>query len=164
MSNGPPSPQLKERSALSIRDCAWLAIYSLRAFCELARARWRLRKIGPREIQNGNWDAGQAASVQSAPCDKDLKLSIEHISFVVPRIAAYLPWRADCLVQAIAAQNWLLSENISSEIIVGVRNSQHDGFNAHAWLRCGNAVIIGGDVSGYETLLESNLSTTTKSE
>ncbi|MEH6756663.1 MAG: lasso peptide biosynthesis B2 protein [Parasphingorhabdus sp.] len=53
--------------------------------------------------------------------------------------------KATCLVQAISAQ-WIFNlRGYSSHIQVGVKENERLKLEAHAWLLCGNRVIIGGN-------------------
>jgi hypothetical protein len=64
-------------------------------------------------------------------------------------MARRVPWRSDCMVQAMAAQRWLASSNIPSTMTIGVRKDAPEGFGAHAWLQVGDAMVTGGDFSSY---------------
>ena len=76
----------------------------------------------------------------------------DRIAFVIPRVAARVPWRADCLVQALAAERWLASAGIASRLTLGVPRDKRPDFEAHAWLTAGNRIVTGGDISGYVPL------------
>lgn len=78
---------------------------------------------------------------------------IKRVSFVVPRMGARVPWRADCLVQALAAQRWLRRRGVVSSIVVGVRKPAPADFEAHAWLMAGDRVVTGGPVDSYTVIL-----------
>lgn len=58
--------------------------------------------------------------------------------------AARLVARPTCLVRAIAGQRLLAMKGYGSEIRVGVRASNDAGFEAHAWLKAGETVVLGG--------------------
>jgi hypothetical protein len=75
------------------------------------------------------------------------------VAFAIPRVAARLPWRADCFIQAMAAQHWLRSKGITSELTIGTRKDSHGTFQAHAWLTCNDKIITGGDIRGYVPLV-----------
>ena len=78
---------------------------------------------------------------------------VERIAFVVPRVASRVPWKSDCLVQALAAQRWLRAARIKSTLSIGVREQRAAEFEAHAWLSVGNMLVTGGDLSGFDSLL-----------
>ena len=77
---------------------------------------------------------------------------VERIAFVVPRVASRVPWKSDCLVQALAAQRWLRAARVKSTLSIGVRQLHEAGFEAHAWLSVGNMLVTGGDIAGFDPL------------
>lgn len=127
-----------------------LLIASLRALWALALARWALHRIGAIGVVRRNTDADQTAraldpEIVTTRCDT--------VAFVIPRIARRVPWRADCLVQALAGQSWLHADGIASEIVVGTARQADGSFEAHAWLRQGDRIILGGDIARFKPLL-----------
>lgn len=67
--------------------------------------------------------------------------------------ARLVPWRSDCLVQAMAAQRWLRREGRQTQLVIGVHKDPAGRFEAHAWLRCGMVTVTGGDVARFTPLL-----------
>ena len=125
------------------RDC-------VRATIELALANRRLGSRSAQELLTPQAANGKAAA-PAALSDGQAAL-VARVAFAVPRVGAYLPWRSDCLVQALAAQRWLASKAVKSEICIGVRKPADLEFEAHAWLEAGGTVVTGGDISGYTPL------------
>lgn len=115
------------------------ALDLLRAAWELALARRRLGKADARSFTTRG---------ESPPITQD----IDRIAFAIPRMAARVPWRSDCLVQALAAQRWLERQGIGSTIHIGVRSDGDRSLDAHAWLTAGDRVVVGGDVGQYARL------------
>jgi hypothetical protein len=76
---------------------------------------------------------------------------IERVSYAVPVMGSRVPWRSDCLIQALAARRWLARASISSDVCIGVRKNE-EGFQAHAWLKVGERIVTGGDTSSYAEL------------
>ena len=111
----------------------------LRAAAELLIARARLPRLTTAELIKLRAD-GEALPPSA---------TIDRVSFAIPRVAARMPWRSDCLVQALAAQRWLAAYKIPTSLVLGVRK---DGgtFAAHAWLKAGEHVVTGGDISRYQ--------------
>ena len=109
---------------------------------ELAIARLRLNS---RDVQ----------ALIAAPAGPPTKLNprqaalVKRVSYFIPRVAARLPWRADCLVQAIAAERWLGRHGIATVLTLGVPRDRPADFEAHAWLSAGSRIVTGGDISGY---------------
>lgn len=122
-----------------------------RAGVELARAR---RLMGTRTTQE-LLNAARGDSGMSAPhsLSEHQRSMIRRIAFAVPRVGARVPWRADCLVQAIAAQRWLRQEGISTTLHIGVRKETATDFEAHAWLMHGDTMITGDNGKDFTTLV-----------
>lgn len=123
--------------------------YSARGLLELMRARLIFAKLEAKSIRARNRMAMDRAvrSQSSAPG------VIERIGYVLPRLSDRLPWRSDCLVQAIAGQNWLATMGLASEIQIGVELPDGGKFGAHAWLKHGETVVTGGEIERYHLLL-----------
>ncbi|WAT17022.1 lasso peptide biosynthesis B2 protein [Aurantiacibacter sp. MUD11] len=143
-------PGFEARSVL-IR---WVAMvrFAVRAICELARGRLAFARNAPSAfVRNNRNIAASGRSPENAfPGDE---LLARQVSFMIPRIARRVPWRSDCLVQALAAQKWLESAGIASNLTIGVEKSGGGDFNAHAWLTYGDKVVTGGEIDAYEVLL-----------
>lgn len=117
----------------------------LRAAIELGLARLRLEQHCPTLKQ---------ADRQDLPLDRRKTALVDRVTYVIPRVAARLPWRADCLVQALAAERWLASAGIATRLTIGVPRVKRPDFEAHAWLTAGDKVVTGGDISGYVPLVK----------
>lgn len=128
-----------------------LLILAARALWVLAASRWALHRIGPAGVQRRNANATKASHL---PAPETMDAQCDAVAFIIPRIARRVPWRADCLVQALAGQHWLRSHGIASEIVVGTARHTDGGFEAHAWLRIGERIILGGDIARFQPLLE----------
>ena len=129
-----------------------LALLALapRVALELARARIVLARLDARMIPRLNARAAQRGGVLSRSS------KVDAVAWLVPRIARRLPWRADCLVQALAGQRCLGASGLASRVVIGAETSSAAGFSAHAWLVCGERVVTGGDISRYTPLLGEN--------
>jgi hypothetical protein len=129
--------RLSQARALSLRNWADLA----RAVWELALANRRLaRGASPEEIV-------RPPSGQMAHPDPAL---IARVGWAIPRAAAVVPWRSDCLRQATAARRWLGQAGIPTEIRLGARKDEAGRFHAHAWLICEGEVLIGGSIEAFQ--------------
>jgi hypothetical protein len=134
---------MRRLSAVEIADL-------VRATKELALARHRLAVMSPPELlavayDRGNRDADQAGPAASAYARR--------VGIAIGRMSSRVPWRASCLVQALAARRWLSHRGIESSLFVGVRRQAAQRVEAHAWLVCVDDVITGGDITGYRELL-----------
>ena len=64
---------------------------------------------------------------------------------------------ATCLTQALAAQVLLAQSGHNSQIEIGVTKDAQRRFLAHAWVVCGDEIVIGGaDVDRYVPLAAWN--------
>ena len=109
---------------------------------ELALARIRLGSAQVRDL------APEAAAESEAASPAGMKLA-ELLAYVVPRVARRMPWRSDCLVQALAARHWLGAQGVTSRLHIGSRSSAEKGFEAHAWLTVGELVVTGWDIENF---------------
>ncbi|MEP3052407.1 MAG: lasso peptide biosynthesis B2 protein [Erythrobacter sp.] len=135
-------------------DLVWFVPCFARAIYHLARARLKLRRVSPIAIKARNRALLEAFADNGIDAGS-LEILLDRLSFTIPRTAGRMPWRADCLVQAFAAQDILASKSIGSAVVIGVKNDDCDGFAAHAWLECGSRTITGGEIQGYAELLHS---------
>lgn len=62
----------------------------------------------------------------------------------VERICKRTPWASKCLVRALTAQRLIFKETITTTLYLGVKEKDK-AILAHAWLRCDNYIITGGD-------------------
>lgn len=131
-------------------DVGWLVAYGLRGLFELVRARIAFSRLQARAIVARNHAVAASARRDAACADPALA---PRIGYIIPRISARLPWRSDCVIQAMAAQNWLAAHGLASEIQIGVELPQPGPFGAHAWLVHNGAVVTGGDIARYDLLL-----------
>ena len=117
-----------------------------RAAFELGLARLRLKSRHARALIT-------APATETMSLDRRQVALIERVAFAIPRVAARLPWRADCLVQALAARRWLGHLGITTTLTLGVPRDKPAEFEAHAWLTAGTRIVTGGDISGYVPLV-----------
>lgn len=134
--------------ALRLRDARWAVPMTLEALVRLIRARRAFGRLQAREIPDRNATAAQSESPGMAD-----EVLADRVGFVIARLAKRLPWRSDCLIQAIAAQDWLARHHMASEIRIGVERPESGPFAAHAWLVRHERIITGGDIGRYSLLL-----------
>lgn len=65
------------------------------------------------------------------------------VGIAVVRAAAWLPWDARCLVQALAARLMLRRRGVPSVLVFGVAK-ETDQITAHAWLVAAGGMVCGG--------------------
>ncbi|WP_185960228.1 lasso peptide biosynthesis B2 protein [Erythrobacter insulae] len=139
-------PALGQKPAL--RDIGWLAHYSLRGSWQLIKARIAFRNFAASDLVRRN-KAARTVTLEGIGTDP---VHLARIAYVLPRLSHRLPWRSDCLIQSMAAQDWLAASGLESEIQIGVEKPENGAFAAHAWLIHRGAVVTGGDVSKYAVL------------
>ena len=123
---------------------------SFRALVQLVRARRRFSALTVRQIQALN---AHCSGLGLAQGHTQKSADLAWIAYVLPRVARIMPFRSDCLVQALAGQDWLASEGIGSEIVIGVERPDNGPFGAHAWLKSGDCVVTGGKIDRYTEIL-----------
>jgi len=140
-------PALKSSLAKARRLKAheWLDIAV--AADELAIARFKLGRTRPRElVPNGSGDE-VAGDVRPATIEH-----LDRVRLAIARASRFVPWRADCLVQAMAARRWLHRHGIPTILSIGVAAATGPDFEAHAWLSHGGHIVTGGDVTRFVAL------------
>ena len=125
---------------------------ALVAVAELALANVAFRRTPPSRLPLLPRGAGGGEATLS-PRQQAL---IERVAYAVPIMGLRVPWRSDCVVQALAARRWLARGGVDSDVCIGVRNDAQ-GFQAHAWLKVGERIVTGGDVSSYAELPPARL-------
>lgn len=147
-----PIPILPEPIKPAWEDIAWLPAFTIRALTELISARVEFANLKTTDILARNQTF---KGLEDRPA-KDRPLLVRRIAFVLPRLSARLPWRSDCLVQAIAAQNWLASYDLYGQIQVGVEHPGGGQFGAHAWVLHRDTIVTGGQINRYSVLLDDS--------
>lgn len=76
--------------------------------------------------------------------------SIENLRYaytvgrITDKICSHTPWESKCFVRALTAQHLLKSKHIESTTYLGC-GKDGEKLIAHAWLRCGQLYVSGGD-------------------
>jgi hypothetical protein len=70
---------------------------------------------------------------------------VERVRRAVRVASRRVPWPSRCLAQALAARAMLQRRGIRTTLVLGVAKGVEGDFEAHAWLRCGEHVVTGGD-------------------
>lgn len=83
-----------------------------------------------------------AASAESATPNATIDLRL--VAWALARLQDHLPWRADCLVQAMAASRWLTRHGYSPRVSIGVTRNDRNELLAHAWTYVGEFAVTGG--------------------
>lgn len=142
----------KRRNIVTAGPALWSDI--LRAVAELAMANRRLGKTAARDLPLApGGDGGAPGSGGQAALSPGQRRLVERVTYVVPRVGRRVPWRSDCLIQALAARRWLTAHGVVTSLHIGARKSDARGFEAHAWLTVGDSgedlVVTGWDIEDF---------------
>jgi len=72
------------------------------------------------------------------------------VGWSIQGAARRVPWRSDCLIQAMAAAQWLRRHGLKPAFHLGVAKADEGDLTAHAWLSLHGEVIVGGAESAIE--------------
>ena len=136
-------------SRLSARH--WKAL--LKAVWLLARARIDHR-VKPIKVVLQRFETGGSHTEATAA-------EIELVAWAINSAASRVPWRSDCLLQAMAGSAWLDAIDRSCKLNIGVRKNAAGELEAHAWLTSGDLVVTGNlpDLEAFSPIpLESGIS------
>jgi hypothetical protein len=132
-------------------DAGWVIRLLPHVFIALIAARIDFARLKASDIPARN----RIAALQRSAISPDEALLADRFGFLTVRLSKRLPWRSDCVIQAIAVQDWLARRGIASEIRIGVEKPEDGPFGAHAWLVVGEQIITGGDIARYSLLLDA---------
>lgn len=76
----------------------------------------------------------------------------EEIGWAVTRSARYVPFKAVCLPQAMAARVMLRRRRISSVLHFGAAKDKDKRLNTHAWLDAAGVEVTGYPVAGFSEI------------
>ena len=115
---------------LSAQD-RWLASRAIGVVAVVRFALWMLPF---------RWIRKSVASIGVNPAAR-WKLRPDRVAWAISLASRYVP-RATCLTQALAASVLLHRAGLEHQLQIGV--SRERGFAAHAWVVCGDSVLVGG--------------------
>lgn len=124
------------RGRLGLRGYKFLA----RCLITVAATRLGLSTIGYRRLP------------PPRPCGEALPSPqfLNQVRVGVTWAARHIP-QATCLTQAVACRYLLARHGFATTLRIGVKPDERKTLAAHAWLLCGEEVVIGGDPSELET-------------
>jgi hypothetical protein len=77
------------------------------------------------------------------------------IGWAVELMSRHTPWESACLAQSIAGKFMLRRRGLTSRLSLGLRKDEAGKLTAHAWLRSGNEILIGGRGQEMFTVLST---------
>lgn len=141
------------RNCLSLTPSHWG--YLIRASFELLRARIFLIAVSDNVL---------ISSLRMLdPELKDQGLSLPDREWIqdngkaIMRAAVLVPWRSDCLVQAMAANRVLRRRGLQPMFYLGVRKETPTELLAHCWLDCCGLPVVGETNEKFSVLIEPDL-------
>lgn len=139
--------RLRRAAMLAPTDWAALAM----AAAALLRARLRFARVPAQRLVE-QLKAGGGVPLQE-PLDPVGAGRVAHLSWAIRSAAAHVPWRSDCLIQVIAANQLLRRYGYHPSFYLGVAKEPDRELAAHAWLRCGDTIVTGGSVERFSVLI-----------
>jgi hypothetical protein len=119
---------------MTIQIYFWTAVYRLCIiFVPMPKLEKKLGERGEESPRNESID--------------NLRIA-KRVGLNVVRVASHTPWESKCLVRAMTARKLLMKKHISSTLYLGV-GKDNNQMVAHAWLRCGEMYVTGGDGKNY---------------
>ena len=88
-------------------------------------------------------NAGETQNIPSPPA------WIKQIGWAVETMSRRTPWESACLAQAMTAKFMLRRRGVSSLLYLGMKKDAGGKLSAHAWLKVGDILLVGG--AGHET-------------
>jgi hypothetical protein len=128
-----------DRSLLA-EACLWLAVARLAVL--MLPFRWIAPRLG-RQMEE--LPEGKAAPEQLEQARR--------VSWAVLAMSRLTPWQSACLAQAIAAKRLLQVRGVPSTLYMGLAKDESATLQAHAWLRCGDFVVTGGQARERYTVV-----------
>lgn len=132
----------KLRTAVRMRHADRLLV----AEAVVALATARLRSLLPFRIlarQLGELVPPPAGAPSASPLSDAQQRAVRSIRWSIGAVAPWMPFRAVCLQQAIAARAMLDRRGIHSVLHLGVDGSGGTGLSAHAWLDASGIGVTG---------------------
>lgn len=108
---------------------------------ELARARLWVRSLSFASLAPR---LGVADLETAAASPSGREPALRSVAWATAAAARRVPWRAQCLEQAIAAQRMLRRRGLASTLYFGIARDAERELAPHAWLRSGSVCVTGG--------------------
>lgn len=99
----------------------------------VAPSRWVVGRLGDHRGESPTETGDEAAEVAG------------QVAEAVHSAAYHVPGKNACLVRAIVAAKMLSRRRLPWTLYLGMARSADEGLQAHAWVRCGEVVVTGGE-------------------
>jgi hypothetical protein len=80
-------------------------------------------------------------------------IDLQRLSWAIAVAASRVPWRSDCVLQAMAADRWMRRHNLRPVFYLGVAKDARGNLRSHAWLRYGDTTVTGGEYEEFSVLI-----------
>lgn len=107
--------------------------------------RLQILLIKPKYLKK-HWGEEGRETVDKEP--REIYIYAASVSRIVNRICTKTSWESKCLVRALTAQKLLKRKKIHSTMYLGCKMDEGK-MVAHAWIRCGEMYVTGGNGEGY---------------
>ena len=87
---------------------------------------------------------GQHMTSTNETSSKRTRLKSIRVARAIGTMSKHMPWECKCLVQAMAGKIMLRNRKVATTLYLGVSKKENGDLNAHAWLRMGEFIILGG--------------------
>ncbi len=121
---------------------AWLHLGAARLALQVLPFRLISRHLGP-----------QLGAVDLPASREVVPVEAHRVTRAVGIVSRHTPWESTCLAQAMAGKIMLERRAVPSRLYLGTRKDGAGNLVAHAWLRVGNAIVLGGGERGTFTVL-----------
>ncbi len=98
---------------------------------------------------------GQASAESNSELTAAQVMYAAQIGAAVARMSPHTLWDSACLTQAVAAQWMLHRRNIPSTLYLGIEKESKQKWLAHAWVRCGQNILVGANGYTQYTVVSS---------
>lgn len=125
--------------------------YLLAATAHLLRARVRHYRLSTKAILEDLQSAAPHATPTRSGAEP---LDVALAAWAIATAARHVPWRADCLLQAMATTDWLRRHALAPTFHLGLQRSSSGELQAHAWLTLDGRILVGGSDSSIAPYVE----------
>ena len=87
--------------------------------------------------------AGIGKLGQETPMEEEKKSVVKDVCWAMEAVGKRMPWTCNCMVRALTVKQMLHRRGLDTTLYMGVAPAEQGGMEAHAWLRCGTAIVTG---------------------
>ena len=80
-------------------------------------------------------------------------MEVRRVRWAIVTTARWVPWRALCFQQGLAAQSMLRRRGVPSVLYYGAAQDDRSGLVAHVWVRDGDVEVVGGEIADRFAIL-----------